>query len=201
VNKSGSFLSKTEILDAAEQALRRYGPDKTSVTDVAKLLGVSHGTLYRHYPSKAALREAVTERWLEEKIVAPLAEIADAAAGTPLEQLHLYIAKLIELKHHYAAQDAEMFKMYAAVTEEAAALIETHIQRIIAQISLIINRGIGNGTISQLGAIEGMARSLFDATARFHHPSHAYEWTSSSTGREFEALWSLLARGLAAPVH
>ncbi|MGV2788298.1 TetR family transcriptional regulator, partial [Clostridium perfringens] len=64
-------LTKEAILDAAEQTLRRYGPDKTSVVDVAKALQVSHGSLYRHFPSKAALREAVTERWLQ-RIADPL---------------------------------------------------------------------------------------------------------------------------------
>lgn len=57
-------LTRETILDAAEQVLRRYGPEKTSVIDIAKFLQVSHGTLYLHFPSKAALREAVTERWL-----------------------------------------------------------------------------------------------------------------------------------------
>jgi AcrR family transcriptional regulator len=39
--------------------------------DVAQALGVSHGVVYRHFPSKAALRDAVTERWLT-RLVAPL---------------------------------------------------------------------------------------------------------------------------------
>jgi AcrR family transcriptional regulator len=198
VNKPSAFLSKTEILDAAEQTLRRFGPDKTSVTDVAKLLGVSHGTLYRHFPSKAALREAVTERWLDEMILAPLTEIADAAAGNALEQLRIYIAKLIELKHHYAEQDSEMFKMYASVTEQASELIDTHIQRIISQMGSVIDKGIQEGTITPIAGTEAIARSLFYATARFHHPSHAYEWHSGSIGQEFEQLWAILARGLAA---
>ena len=44
--------------------LRRFGPAKTTVVDVARALDVSHGSVYRHFPSKAALRDAVTERWL-----------------------------------------------------------------------------------------------------------------------------------------
>jgi len=70
-------LSKEQIMDTAEQVLRRFGPDKTSVLDVARALQVSHGTLYRHFSSKAALREAVTERWLTRSIAAPLADIAN----------------------------------------------------------------------------------------------------------------------------
>ncbi|MBY8912819.1 TetR/AcrR family transcriptional regulator [Bacillus sp. YC2] len=35
-------------------------------------MNVSHGTIYRYYPSKTALKEAVTERWLKEQVSAPL---------------------------------------------------------------------------------------------------------------------------------
>ena len=61
-------LTAERILEAAEEVLRRYGPAKANVVDVARALGVSHGSVYRHFPSKAALRDAVTERWLAEDI-------------------------------------------------------------------------------------------------------------------------------------
>ena len=44
------------------------------MVDVARALGVSHGSVYRHFASKAALREAVIERWLP-RISAPLAAV------------------------------------------------------------------------------------------------------------------------------
>ncbi|WP_410512668.1 TetR family transcriptional regulator [Paenibacillus sp. BR2-3] len=201
MNKPSTFLSKTEILDAAEQTLRRYGPDKTSVTDVAKLLGVSHGTLYRHFPSKAALREAVTERWLVEKIIAPLSEIAGSETGSeePLRQLRKYILKLVELKRFYAEEDPEMFKMYAAVTAEAAELIEDHIDRIVRHLGLIISKGFQSKNIQRINEPETLARSIFHATARFHHPAHAYAWLSPNTGEEFNGLWTLIEQGLSGP--
>ncbi|NOU83594.1 TetR family transcriptional regulator [Paenibacillus sp. LMG 31459] len=196
VNKLSSFLSKTEILNAAEQTLRKYGPDKASVTDVAKLLGVSHGTLYRHFPSKAALREAVTERWLEEMIVAPLTEIAAIPTTNALGQLRDYIAKLVELKQHHASQDSEMFKMYAAVTEESAALVEVHIRKLLDHIDLLIAQGMEQGLISRSIPAAVQARSVLYGTARFHHPAHAYEWRSPGIMQEFAQLWTLLERGL-----
>lgn len=58
-------LDAETIVSATEELLRRHGPDKTTVLDVARLLGVSHGSVYRHFPSKAALREAVILRWLD----------------------------------------------------------------------------------------------------------------------------------------
>ena len=77
---SEAALTPDRILDAAEETLTRYGPAKTTVVDVARALGVSHGSVYRHFSSKAALRDAVTERWLA-RVSDPLATIA--AEDTP----------------------------------------------------------------------------------------------------------------------
>ncbi|MFC7510822.1 TetR/AcrR family transcriptional regulator [Streptomyces thermocarboxydus] len=57
-------LTAERILEATE-VLRRHGPAKATVVDVARALGVSHGSVYRHFRTKAALREAVTKRWLD----------------------------------------------------------------------------------------------------------------------------------------
>src|SRR6185312_9294558 len=58
-------LTPERILEAAEEVLRRFGPEKATVVDVARALGVTHGSVYRHFASKAALRDAVVRRWLE----------------------------------------------------------------------------------------------------------------------------------------
>ena len=55
-------LDSEAILSATEEVLRRQGPSKAMVVDVARVLGVSHTAVYRHFPSKAALRKAVTRR-------------------------------------------------------------------------------------------------------------------------------------------
>ena len=86
-------LTPERILEAAEEVLRRYGPAKANVVDVARALGVSHGSVYRHFPSKAALRDAVTERWLAS-ISAPLAAVADEEGAAP-ERLQRWLDLLV----------------------------------------------------------------------------------------------------------
>ncbi|GGA31354.1 TetR/AcrR family transcriptional regulator [Paenibacillus physcomitrellae] len=204
MNKKSAVLTKTEILDAAETALRRYGPDKTSVTDVAKLLGVSHGTLYRHYDTKAALKEAVTERWLEQMISKPLEEIrAGAEVGAESEseteayipdRLKAYIKGLIKLKRDFSQHDAEMFKMYAEVTEASADLISEHISVLCGHLTSLIKTGMDKGQIRQ-GDPAKMAVALFQATVRFHHPAHAYEWVEAEIDDQFEQVWGMLEDG------
>lgn len=195
MEKKTSILSKKDILDAAEKTLRRFGPDKTSVTDVAKELNISHGTIYRHFPNKAALKEAVTERWLEEEIIAPLKRLIHSAETAPDHLLKAFIFELSSLKRSHAENDEEMFQMYAEVTVESAEIIENHVNRIVELLSLIIEKGIVENVIKNVNNKDALSRSIFHATSRFHHPSHAYEWKSETIGEELDQVWELIKEG------
>ena len=103
-------LTPDRILDAAEDVLRRYGPAKATVVDVARFLEVSHGSIYRHFPSKAALRDAVAQRWLH-RVSMPLAVIAQEN-GSAVERLHRWLERLITLKRQKVLDDPELFATY-----------------------------------------------------------------------------------------
>ncbi|WP_445491705.1 TetR family transcriptional regulator [Niallia sp. 03133] len=188
-------LTKEAILDTAEQVLRRYGPEKTSVVDVARALQVSHGTIYRHFPSKAALREATTERWLEQQILDPLEQIAKQSTESAVKQLRMWFETLVQRKRKFANEDPEMFAMYTSVTLEAVDMITTHVNNLIIQVSGIIEKGMQQKKF-RIGQPDQIAKALFSATTRFHHPAHAYEWSLSSIDEEFDSVWRLLLSGI-----
>ncbi|KRF19189.1 TetR family transcriptional regulator [Paenibacillus sp. Soil787] len=188
-------LTKEAILDAAEQVLRRYGPDKTSVVDVARALQVSHGTLYRHFASKASLREAVTERWLHKIIIDPLESIAVQSGGSAAERLRTWFETLIHTKKAYAINDSEMFAMYAAVTLDAVEIINTHVNQLIDQVARIIEEGMKSKEFKAAEPIV-TARAIFTATSRFHHPAHAKEWSTDTIEQEFASVWDILLSGI-----
>src|SRR5215475_14032021 len=49
---------RQRILDAAEVVVRRHGPGKTNVVDVARELGQTHASVYRYFTSKAEMFDA-----------------------------------------------------------------------------------------------------------------------------------------------
>ena len=65
------------ILDAAQQVFERYGARRANVEDVARAAGVSRSTLYRAYPNKEVLLEAVLVRELDEFLTELDREAAD----------------------------------------------------------------------------------------------------------------------------
>lgn len=189
-------LTKAQILDAAEQALRRYGPDKTSVVDVARALKVSHGTIYRHFASKAALRESVTERWLQQ-ISDPLQLIVENKEYSATDRLRLWLDTLSHRKQKYAIEDPEMFKMYTDVTMEALPSIVNHVDLLVKQVSEIIQQGIEQEDFKQ-GQPEQIARTIIVATSYFHHPAHAYQWQHPAIDQEFEQIWQMVLASIQA---
>jgi AcrR family transcriptional regulator len=188
-------LTPTRILAAAEDVLRRFGPAKATVVDVARALGVSHGSVYRHFPSKVALRDAVTKRWLA-RISAPLAAAAAEPSPAP-EWLGRWLDMLVGAKRRLAREDPELFATYLRLAADAREVVRAHVEDLTGQLARIIADGVTRGELAAADpAIAG--RAVFDATARFHNPTHALEWSDPSIDAAFAGVKSLVLRGLGA---
>ncbi|MFA7754839.1 TetR family transcriptional regulator [Streptomyces sp. NRRL B-2790] len=189
-------LTAERILEATEEVLRRHGPAKATVVDVARALGVSHGSVYRHFRTKAALREAVTKRWLD-RTSEKLAVIV-AGDGTPEQLLRVWLAALFEAKRHKAGDDPELFATYTVLTDENVTAVGEHLADLIAQLTRIIGAGAGSGAFT-VPDPAAAARAVFHATGRFHDPCYAREWQQPGIQEEFEEVVDLLVRGLSSP--
>ena len=187
------MLTEEEILNAAEDVLRQYGPEKAAVVDVARVLDVSHGTIYRHFASKEALWGAVARRWLQ-RIEQPLKDIADEE-GAPDRRLYRWVKTLATLKQSKRREDPRMFATYYALAESAEGVVQSHVAVLIDQLGSIIAEGRERGVFAADDP-ETAARAVFDATSRFHHPARSGEWDDSNLADQFESVWDLLLAGL-----
>ena len=188
-------LTRERILDAAEDVLRRFGPGKATVIDVARVLGVSHGSVYRHFSSKAALRDAVLERWLG-RVSTPLAVIVEEK-GPAAQRLRRWLDALIAVKQQKVQGDPELFATYVALAAGAREVIAAHVDLLAGQLSRIIADGVAQGEFTVADPTEA-ARAVIDATGRFHNPAHAAEWSDPGISAAFERVWALVLRGLGA---
>jgi AcrR family transcriptional regulator len=187
-------LTAERILEATEEVLRRHGPAKATVVDVARALGVSHGSVYRHFATKAALREAVTKRWLDRTTDA-LAGIVTDGDLDPATRVHDWLAALFAAKRRKAADDPELFATYSVLAGESGAMVHAHLADLTGQLARIIETGVGTGDFTAPDPT-ATARAVFQATAHFHDPGYARDWELPGAEREFEAVVGLLVRGL-----
>ncbi|MGW3631024.1 TetR family transcriptional regulator [Streptomyces sp. NPDC005122] len=189
-------LTAERILEVTEEVLRRHGPAKATVVDVARALGVSHGSVYRHFRTKAALREAVTKRWLD-RTSQTLARIAGTTQDTPSEALRQWFGALFAAKRHKAGDDPELFATYTVLLADTSSVVEEHVLELVGQLTDIVGRGVREGDFAAVdGGAAATARALFDATNRFHDPAYAREWEQPGIEAEFTAVVDLVLRGL-----
>ena len=66
------------------------------------------------------------------------------------------------------------------------------------QIGRIVADGVARGEFAVDDPVAA-GRAVFDATARFHDPAHAPEWSDPGIDAAFERVWSLVLAGLSAP--
>ncbi|MCP3465260.1 TetR family transcriptional regulator [Bradyrhizobium sp. CCGUVB23] len=188
-------LTPERILEVTEDVLRRYGLAKATVVDVARALDVSHGSVYRHFPSKASLREAVAKRWLE-RMDAPLRKIAQDTGPAPA-RLETWLRTLFAAKRERVCDDPEMFQTYLTLAREACAAVKCHKDGLVEQMSAILSDGVKQ-RVFDVADTKATARAIFDATSRYHHPAHADEWKDADLPARVDATLALLLRGLKA---
>jgi len=188
-------LTAATILDTAEDVLRRFGPAKASVVDVARALDVSHGSVYRHFASKAALRDAVTQRWLA-RVSEPLEAIV-MRKGKASRKLHDWLVLLARTKQGMATGDPELFETFHELTLQSREVVAAHVDHLSGQLGRIVAQGMEDGEFAP-GDPSAVGRAVLHATAKFHHPAHAGEWGDPGLAEQLQAVYRLILNGLAA---
>ena len=126
--------NRERILEVAKQAFTRYGAN-TSLDDIVKEAGIGAGTLYRHFPTRDALIEAVY-RTEVEKLAA--AERKFAETMTPIEALRAWMLLFVDYiaAKHIIAPVLNTFvggasKLYEGSRAQTQGAIEALVKRAI----------------------------------------------------------------------
>lgn len=185
---------RDRILDATLDVLRRHGPAKTGVVDVARALDMSHSNVYKHFASKSALFDAVAERWLAA-VMAPLSKItADKKSPAP-KRLKAWLRTLAEIKRNKVLDDPELFAVYGAITADAHDVVAAHVTHLHDEVTEILRDGAREGAWDVKDASKSAALIL-NATARFHHPAMVALDGGKTDLKQLDALSDLLIAGL-----
>jgi AcrR family transcriptional regulator len=169
VPKTG--LSPGEIREKAIAStltrMRRHGFEKVSLVDVAADLGLSHAALYSYFADKAALLDAVSERWLNamdselEKIV--------RQDRDPLLKIHDWFLKLHRFKREKVQHDPELFKSFNLASEVRKPFVIAHMESMRRQITTLVKEAMAAGKIRK-GSTEKASEILREVMVGFSHP-------------------------------
>ena len=137
------------LLVVARGVVTEQGAD-ASLRDVARRAGVGLGTLYRHFPTREALLEALLRASFEE-LAARAAELG--TSSSPEDALVSWLRDCVACAHEYRGVTALMM---AAIEDPESAL----------HASCVTMRAAGTGLLTRAQA-EGVARTDIDGTDLF----------------------------------
>ena len=162
-------LTSEKILDVAREQVRRFGEAKTNVVDIARALGTSHTTIYRHFRSKAEVFHAlVVEAMRDEEELARTFVHSEGPASERLEGLVLALHKR---KLERFANDPEVYQLYRRVVDERPSLIQDYAARMTRLVAKILADGVRKKEY-KIDDIDAAAEVVRDAVTVYVHPAH-----------------------------
>jgi AcrR family transcriptional regulator len=160
--------TRARIEDIAERLFREMGYQKTTVADIARELGMSPGNVYRFFPSKSAINEAIAERLLGAMRVE--IEATAAGPGTATERLRRLLSLLFERKIEVFFAERRLHDMVTAAMQEHWAVIERYLGTVHAAIQRVLADGMAAGEFAAADP-ERTAHSVMHAMVAWNHPA------------------------------
>ena len=165
--KTKSEDTRARIMDTAEALFRRIGYAKTAVADIASELRMSPANVYRFFPSKTAIVQAICQRCLTELDEKAWAVArSKVSASERLERLQLEILAYHKENH---LTDQRVNDMVLAAIELSWGAIRTHKEHMRMVLEAILREGVERGEFEPLDPRE-TSRLLMLSLVHFCHP-------------------------------
>lgn len=159
--------TRARIIETADVLFRRLGFAKTAVADIAAELGMSPANVYRFFPSKNAIVEAICRRCLGE-----LDEKAWAIArsrGSAAQRMERLVVEILSYHKDNLLTDKRVNDIVLVALEDSWDAIQAHKEAIRNTAELILRDGIEAGEFEPVDARE-TSRLLMRALVAFMHP-------------------------------
>jgi len=150
--RSDSVRNREILLEAAAAVFGGGGPD-ASLDAVARRAGVGIGTLYRHFPTREALFEAVYRHEVDQ-----LGELAErlATEAEPVDALRQWLHANVQL----VATKKGMLAGLALAVQKPSELYAYSFERLTKAAGVLLERAIGAGDIRPDITAEELIRTL-----------------------------------------
>ena len=159
--------TRRRILDTAKVLLRRYGPDKMTVMDIARELKMSHANVYRFFRTKSEILDALIDEWLSQ--IEAFVETIAARVAPASDRLEAVVLELHRKRRQKLLDDAEFYETYKRVIELRPDFAQKRREKIFNVFRRLIEEGIEAGEFKAIDSNEA-ANVLKDASAIFLHP-------------------------------
>jgi AcrR family transcriptional regulator len=150
--RADAIRNRERVLEAAKAVFSAGGPD-ASLEAVARTAGVGIGTLYRHFPTREALFEAVYRREVQQ--LADLAEQLKQEAK-PVDALRHWMRSNVK----FVATKKGMSAALALAAYKNSELFSYSFERLTRAVGELLDRAIAAGEIRDDIGPEDLLRAL-----------------------------------------
>ena len=186
---------RDKIIDAAKCRFSHFGYGKTTMAEVAGDCEMSPGNLYRFFPGKLDIAEAIaTEDY--EKHLAHLRKLALAPGRNARERLHDLLFEELRRTYHKLEKDPralEMAQVIAHQRPQFANWMLANERKILVE---LMEEAEKRGEFLPPGDKEEIAEMIQSATMKFRYPQLWSKLTLPKLERELEGVLRLLVNGL-----
>jgi AcrR family transcriptional regulator len=150
--RTDALRNRERVLEAARTVFSAGGPEAT-LEAVARTAGVGIGTLYRHFPTREALFEAVYRHEVQQ--LADLAERLKKEAP-PIEALRQWMRSIVK----FVATKKGMSTALALAIAKDSDLVSSSSKQLARAIGLLLEPGIAAGEIRSDVSAEDLLRAI-----------------------------------------
>ena len=150
--RSDAIRNRERVLEAAKAVFSQGGPE-ASLEAVARHAGVGIGTLYRHFPTREALYEAVYRREVEQLV--ELAKHLEAKIA-PVEALRRWLRAGVE----FMATKKGMAAALATAAHGSSELVAYSLDRLTRALGELLQRAVAAGELRADVDPEDLLRAL-----------------------------------------
>lgn len=160
--------TRSAIIETAEQLFRTLGYQKTTVADIARALHMSPANVYRFFPSKTAINEAIAARLLSGfgAMIWSMARRPDSAEARIRGLFKLLQQQTIALFFN----EKKMHDMVEVALRENWDVIEPHVRSVDTAFRHVIMDGQTEGVFARCDPDQA-ARLVHATTVLFTHPT------------------------------
>jgi len=159
--------TRARIIETAEVLFRRLGFAKTAVADIAAELDMSPANVYRFFPSKNAIVEAICRRFLAE--IDDKAWAVARAKGSASSRLERLILEILSYHKENVLAEQRVNDLVLAAIELSWDAIRAHKEVMRTVVEVILRDGIEAGEFETVEPRE-TAELFMRSVLCFTHP-------------------------------
>ena len=165
------------LLEAALELAQRHGPERVSVREAARLVGVSPGAPFRHFPNRRALMTALAEE-AGERLRIEVRKSMGGRRASPLQRLRALGNGYLQ----WAIRHPSHFKIISArdqIDLDGSTALRNSIGEVRALTEQTIAAAQQQGEVNSAHGVAALAllsRATVYGLARMQHDGHLGQW-------------------------